>query len=150
MRAWRIGLAVAGILVGLYGVGRLLVGAGFVNLLILAGWLIGAVILHDAVLAPAVVAVGWTLGRLVKPRARRWLQAFLIASGLVTVIAIWLIARRGTQEPAKAILQQDYLANLTLLLGLIAGVSLLGYLVQVAGDRRRFDRRPKDQLTPPP
>jgi hypothetical protein len=141
MRTWRIGLVVAGMLLGLYGVGRLLVGTGFVELLLLAGWLVGAVLLHDAVLAPAVVAVGWGLGRVVKPRARRWLQGFLIASGLVTVVAIWLIARRGTQEPAKAILQQDYLANLTLLLGLIAGVSLLGYLVQVAADRTRVPRR---------
>jgi hypothetical protein len=136
MRAWRIALMTAGIVVGLYGVGRLLVGTGLGGLLILAAWLVGAVVLHDAVLAPAVVGVGWTLGRFVPPRARRWLQAFLVAAGLVTVVAIWLVAREGTQEPAKAILQQDYLANLTLLLGLLAGASLLGYLVQRATSGR--------------
>ena len=140
MKAWRIGLMVAGIVVGLYGVGRLLVGTGFGGLIILALWLIGAVILHDGVLAPAVVGVGWTLGRFVPPRARRWLQAVLVAAGLVTVVGIWLVAREGTQEPAKAILQQDYLANLTLLLGLLAGASLLGYLVQRATSGRARSR----------
>jgi hypothetical protein len=140
MKAWRIGLAVAGVVVGLYGVGHLLVGTGFGSLFVLAGWLVGAVVLHDAVLAPAVVGIGWALGRFVPPRARRWLQAFLVAAGLVTVVAIWLIAREGTQEPQKAILQQNYLANLTLLLGLLAGASLFGYLVQRATSGRARSR----------
>lgn len=137
MRAWRVILVVSGILVGLFGAVQLLAGTPFTNLLILAGWMIGAVVIHDGLIAPAVVAVGWAVGRVVPARGRRYLQAFLIAGGLVTAIAIPLIARRDTQEPSKAILQQNYAANLTVLLGLLAAASLLAYAAQVARDHRR-------------
>ncbi len=135
MRAWRIGLAACGILAGLFGAVQLIVSTPWVNLLILAGWMIGAVVIHDGLIAPLVVSVGWAIGRVVPARARRYLQIFLIAGGLVSAIAIPLIARRGTQEPSKAILQQDYGTNLSVLLGLFAGVSLLAYAAHVARDQ---------------
>jgi hypothetical protein len=135
--AWRIILMTSGVVVGLLGAVQLLVGTPVTNLLVLAGWMIGAVVIHDGVLAPVVVAVGWAVGRVVPARARRYLQAFLVAGGLVTIVAVPLIARRGTQETAKAILQQNYGANLTLLLGLFAAGSLLAYAAQVAADQRR-------------
>ena len=135
MRAWRVVLAVCGVLVGLFGAVQLIVGTPWTNLLILAGWMIGAVLIHDGVIAPVVVSVGWGIGRVVPARARRYLQVFLIAGGLVSAIAIPLIARRGTQEASKAILQQDYGTNLSVLLGLFAGVSLLAYAAHVARDR---------------
>ena len=142
MRAWRVGLAVCGILAGLFGAVQLIVGTSLANLLVLAGLMIGVVVIHDGVIAPVVVSVGWAIGRVVPARARRYLQIFLIAGGLVTAIAIPLIARRGTQEPSKAILQQDYGTNLSVLLGLIAGVSLLAYAAQVAHDQRQAAPQP--------
>ena len=54
---------------------------------------------------------------------------------LVTVIAIPMIYRRGHQPQVKAILQQNFGGNLTVLLGIIAAVSLLLYALQVARDR---------------
>ena len=53
---------------------------------------------------------------------------------MVTVVAVWLIARQGTQPPAKALLLQNYGGNLLLLLGIIAGVTLVAYAVRVARD----------------
>ena len=132
MRAWRIGLATAGILLGVYGVFRLVTNVGFVELLVLATWLIGAVVVHDGILSPLVVSVGWFLSRTVPARARRYLQGFLVVGGLMTIVAIPLILRRDTQPVSKAMLQQSYGGNLTLLLALAAGLSLLLYAVRVA------------------
>ena len=74
MTSWRISLATAGILLGLYGAFRLLTKWGSSTLLVLVAWLIGAVVIHDGLLSPAVVAVGWFLARTVPARARRYLQ----------------------------------------------------------------------------
>ena len=140
MRQWRIILAVAGISLILFGAVRVLVGVPIGQLIVLAAWFIGAVIIHDGVVAPATVAGGWLMARTVPPRARRYLQGFLITGGLVTVFAIPLILRRNTQPASKAILQQNYGGHLTILLGVIAAVSLILYAIHVAHDAQR--RRP--------
>lgn len=132
MKAWRIALATSGVLLGLYGAFRLLTNVGFVELLILAAWLIGAVVIHDGLLSPAVLAVGWFLARRVKPGARRYLQGFLVVAGLLTVIAVPLMLRRDTQPVSKAMLQQDYAGNLGILLALAAALTLLLYAIRVA------------------
>ena len=74
------------------------------------------------------------------PRARRYLQGGLIAAGLVTVVAIPMIAEQGALPASKALLQQNFGGNLTLLLGIVGAVSLLLYAVRVARDGRRTVR----------
>lgn len=136
MRAWRITFATAGILLGLFGAFRLLTQVSFGNLLVLALWLIGAVVVHDGILSPTVVGIGVLLHRIVPVRARRYIQGGLIAGGLITVVAVPLILRSGSGEPqAKAILQQNFTLNLTVLLAVVAAVSLVLYAVRVARDR---------------
>ncbi len=135
MRTWRIVLGIAGIALGLFGIGRLLTQIPPQSLVLVAAWLIGALIIHDGILSPLVVTVGWVLARYVPPRARRYLQAGLIVGGLVTVIAIPMIYLRGSQPASKAILLQNYGGNLTLLLGIVAGASLVAYAIRVAWDR---------------
>lgn len=135
MRTWRIVLGIAGIALGLFGIGRLLTQIPPQSLVLVAAWLIGALIIHDGILSPLVVTVGWVLARYVPPRARRYLQAGLIVGGLVTVIAIPMIYLRGSQPASKAILLQNYGGNLTLLLGIVAGASLVAYAIRVARDQ---------------
>jgi hypothetical protein len=132
----RIGLAVVGIVLVLYGAGRILFSVPPPLLVLLGAWLLGALLIQHGVVSPLVVAVGAALRRTVPDRGRRFLQAGLIVAAMVTVVAIPLILRQGTQPPAKALLLQNYAANLTLLLGLIAGVTLVAYAVRVARDRR--------------
>jgi hypothetical protein len=133
----RIGLAAAGLALGLFGVYRLLTQISPASLLALAVWLAAALVLHDAVLAPVVVGTGWTLRRVVPDRGRRFLQAGLIVAGLITVVAAPMIALRGSQPAVKALLLQDYAANLAILLALVAGILVLAYAVQVRQDRSR-------------
>ncbi len=136
MKIARIGLAALGIILVLYGAGRILFSVPPPLLVVLGAWLVGALVVQHGVVSPLVVAVSAALRRLVPDRGRRFLQVGLIMAGMVTVVAIPLILRQGTQPPAKALLLQDYAVNLAVLLGLIAALTLVGYAVRVARDRR--------------
>ena len=134
MRAARIALGVAGGLLLAFGVFRLVTYLDNADLISLALWLAVAIALHDGVIAPLTVGTGVLLTR-VPPRARRYLQGALIVGALITVIAIPLIDRRGTQPAIKAILLRDYAGNLALLLGLTAAVALAAYAARVLRER---------------
>jgi hypothetical protein len=136
MKAARLILAIAGIVLVLYGAGKIFLSVPPAYLVLLGVWLIGLLLIQHGVISPLVVTVGWGLRRAVPDRGRRFLQAGLILAAMVTVVAIWLIIRRGTQPPVKALLLQNYGGNLLLLLGIIAGVTLIAYAVRVARDRR--------------
>jgi len=135
MLQWRIGLTIAGVLIGVYGAGRLLTEIPTHSLVLLAAWLIGATIIHDGIVSPVVVTVGWLLHRFVPARGRGYLQAGLIMGGLVTIIAIPMIHLRNSQPAVKAILRQNFAGNLTLLLGIIGAGTLVAYAIRVARDQ---------------
>jgi hypothetical protein len=136
VKAWRIILAIAGIALGAFGVLRLATEIPLHNLLILAVWLVAALIIHDAVMEPSVVGVGWLLRRHVPDRGRRYVQIALIMIVLVAVIAIPMIFLRGSQPAEKALLLRNYGTNLIMMIGFIAVISLILYAVRVARDRR--------------
>jgi hypothetical protein len=135
MLRYRIVLGVAGGLLIGFGAFRLATNLDRADLLALALWLAVAVAVHDLVIAPLTVGTGVLLTR-VPTRARRYLQGALIAAALVTVVAIPLIARRGTQTEAKALLLRNYAGNLAILCGLIAAVAIGLYLARTLHDRR--------------
>lgn len=139
MRMARIVLAALGIAGLLYGVARLLTEIPVPSLVALGIWLVAAVVIHDGLLSPAVLAISWAVGRLPR-RGRRFVAGGLVAGAMVTVIALPMIYLRGSQPGVKAILQQNYGAHLLVLLGLIGLASLGAYAVRVARDHR--DRRP--------
>ena len=136
MKIARIALAAAGIVLVLYGAGRILLSVPPAVLVVLGAWMVGALIVQHGVVSPLVVVVGAALRRALPDRGRRFVQAGLMVAGMVTVVAIPLILRQGTQPSAKALLLQNYAANLALLLGLVAVVTLVAYAVRVARDRR--------------
>jgi hypothetical protein len=131
----RLVLGLVGVLVILYGIVNLGVHIPIQTLAWVAVWLIAAVIIHHGVVSPVVIAVSSLLRRLVPDRGRRYLQAALIMAVPVTVIAIPMIYRQGSQPPSKALLLQNFTANLALLLGIIAALCLVGYAMRVARDR---------------
>ena len=127
----RVVIGTAGVLLATFGFFRLVTEIPVRNLLGLALWLGAALILHDAVLSPGIVGVGRLLRR-IPARARTYVQGALIAGGLVTVIALPMIYRAGTQPRAKAILDQDFRANLAILLAVISLAAVVAYLRRVA------------------
>ena len=145
MRIWRIVLAVVGIGTGTYGISQLLTQIPRQTLMLLALWLIAALIIHLGLLSPAIVGVGAALRRYVPDRGRRYLQFGLIRAAMVTVIAVPLIYRAHTQPPAKALLLQDFGINLTVLLAAIGSGTLIAYAVRVARDRSMPNRKPPDE-----
>ncbi len=140
MRRQRIALACSGIALGLFGVFRLLTEIPITSDLLLVGWMIAAVVIHDGVLSPLVLGLGVLLGR-VSPRARRYLQSALVVAGLVTAIALPLIARHGSQPQVKAILQRNYAGNLTIIVSIVGVLALVLYAVRVARDAGNVRRR---------
>lgn len=130
MLKYRIALGVAGGLMLTFGLFRLVTELDPGDLFVLGLWLAAAVVLHDGLVAPITVGTGVALTR-VPPRARRYLQGALLVGALITIVAIPLIWRQGTQPESKAILLRDYAANLTLLLGMTAAVALVLYALRV-------------------
>ena len=145
MRVWRIVLGVVGVGIGTYGISQLLTQIPRQTLMLLALWLIAALIIHLGLLSPAIVGVGAALRRYVPDRGRRYLQFGLIMAAMVTVIAVPLIYRAHTQPPAKALLLQDFGINLTVLLAAIGSGTLIAYAVRVARDRSLPNRQPPDE-----
>ena len=137
MKAWRIILALAGLGLALFGAFRLLTEVPLRSVAFLGVWMLAALVIHDGVLSPLIVTMGWLLRRLVPDRARRFLQIALIVCGLVTVIALPLIYLRGSQPAVKALLLRDYGANLTVIVGIVAVVTLALYAIRVARDRNQ-------------
>lgn len=141
MMRWRLPLGVAGVALLLFGAFRLTTEVPLEMLVVLGMWMIGALIIHDGIVSPLVVAVGVAIAWIVPPRARRYLQFALIVAAMATVIAIPLIYREDTQPRAESLLLQDYSFNLTLLLGIIAALTLAAYAIRVARDSTRRSSR---------
>ncbi len=142
MGFWRLLLGILGLLVLLYGIVNLLIHIPIQTLVWVAVWLIAAVVIHHGLISPIVVSISSLLRRLVPDRGRRYLQAALITAVPVTVIAIPMIYRQGSQPPSKAMLLQNFTANLGLLLGIIAVVTLVLYAIRVARDGSRTRSHP--------
>ena len=134
MGPWRLVLGILGVLVLLYGIVNLGIHIPIQTLAWVAVWLIAAVIIHHGLVSPVVIGVSSLLRRVIPDRGRRYLQAALIMAVPVTVIAIPMIYRQGSQPLSKALLLQNFTANLGLLLGIIAVLCLVGYAIKVARD----------------
>ena len=150
----RLVIGAVGVLVALFGLARLVSQTPGSHLLVLAVWLVGALVLHDAVLSPMIISIGAVLRR-VPARARSYVQGALVAGGIVTIIAIPLMYRAGSQPDVKAILDQNFPANLTVLLALITATAVMSYLLRVVREqqtagpaRARNDRMPEDRASP--
>lgn len=132
----RISLGAVGILGIAYGAWRVLGNASASKPPKLAEWLIGTVFLHDFILVPITLGVGYLLTRTVRPRARRYLQGGLVTAALVTAVAIPLIYRRGKGLPGKTLEVRNYGANLLIILAVIAAVTAAAYAAHVLRAQR--------------
>ena len=136
----RLALGTAGLALIVFGIVRIFENSDRTNPRGLARWLIGAVIIHDGILVPATMLLGFVITHVVKPRMRRYVQGALIASGLITIVAIPLIDRRGSQPAVKALEQQNYGLHLGILIALVFGAALIAYVGQVLLDRRAAEK----------
>jgi hypothetical protein len=128
-----------------YGALRILTDSKDTKPIALLKWLIGSLLVHDLLIAPVVVGIGWLLTRFVPARARTFVQAGLVTGGLVGALGVLLIWRQGKSSARSlALLQQNYAANLLVLLLIIAVVTAGCYLISVSLVSRRNTRPPAD------
>lgn len=133
---WRIVLGALGLGAILYGAIRILQSPAAVNPLDLFLWLLGALILHDGILAPIVTIFGFLMARLVPGRARAYIQGGLIVGALVTTFTVVEIYREGKSRPGNALLEQDYTRHLLIILGIVLVLTVALYVTRVVRDRR--------------
>ncbi|WP_329528334.1 hypothetical protein [Streptomyces sp. NBC_01462] len=98
-------------------------------------WLGGAVVLHDAVIAPLVLLAGLVL---VRGGVRGPVRGALVVAGALTVVALPALLRPG-RTANSSVLPLDYPRNLLIAWVTVATVTAL--LLAVRGFARR--RRPR-------
>lgn len=93
-------------------------------------WLGGAVVLHDALIAPVVLLIGWVL---VRGGVRGPVRGALLVAGALTAVALPVLLRPG--KPANSsVVPLDYPRNWLLALVAVAAVTAL--LLTARGTRR--------------
>jgi hypothetical protein len=80
------------------------------------GFLVVVLALHDGVLLPAFIGVGALVHRFVPGRARAPVQAALIATAAVTVVALPLVLGYGRLADNPSALPRDYPLGLAIVL----------------------------------
>ncbi|WP_306330185.1 hypothetical protein [Streptomyces venezuelae] len=93
-------------------------------------WLAGAVVLHDGVLAPLVLAVGLLIAA--RPARGLWRGALIVA-GSVILVTLPLLVRPG-EPPNPSALPLPYGRNLAIVLGAVGAVTGALYLVRRRGE----------------
>jgi hypothetical protein len=136
---WCVGLL--GLIMLGYGIWRIFDFSNATQPKELAKWMIAALVLHDGILSWLIVGAGWGLRRFVPGRERAYVQGGLITAGLVTIVALPLIYRRGHSQPGQALLERNYLVNLAIIYGAIALVTVTAYLISTSRDRRAAKTR---------
>jgi hypothetical protein len=128
----RIGLAATGVLLGLWGLWKLVHSVDLHGLVRLPLWLGGAVVVDDFVLAPLTIAVGWLVMRWsLRPDAHRTIgvvRTTLLYVGITSLIAIPLLLRQGTGVN-PTVLPRDYLRDWLLLEATIIAAGTVSYLI---------------------
>ena len=138
MSPGRLALGAAGVLAGLYGLLRLW-RTGLDNVLAAGQWLVGGVVVHDALLAPLVVVAGVLAVRLVPAAARAWVAAAAVVVGTLTVTAVPVLGRFGARPDNPTLLPREYVRNWLLLVAAVLVGTALVALVERAR-RGRGDR----------
>lgn len=133
----RLGLGAVGIVAIAFGAIRILTSNQATKPLQLAKWLIAAVILHDAIFAPATVVVGWAVARMVRGRAQAYVLAGLAVAAVTTLIALPLMYRHGKAAPGSTLLTRNYALNLLVLLAVVVLGSAIAFVVTGRATGRR-------------
>jgi hypothetical protein len=103
----RYALGALGVLLGLYGAYVLLTRQDLGQLVSLGLWLAGGLVVHDAILAPVVLALAWTYRSTPAPM-RRAASVALVVVGSLSVLAVPVIGRFGARPDNVTLLDRPY------------------------------------------
>lgn len=140
MRAARIVLVVLGVLVMAFGAYVLVTTVRPNRIWGLATWLLGAVVLHDAVLSPFVVGAGLLLrrtGRSVRVWALVVVQAAVVLGSVLALVVLPEIAAKAHGQKNPTILPFDYGVRLAIVEGTLLVVVVAVLVVGARMSRNR-------------
>lgn len=101
-------------------------------------FVVGLALVHDLVLAPLVVLVGWGVVRLVPARARGAVQAALIASAVVALFAVPFVRGYGRVSTNPSILPRNYAHGTLVVVALVWLAAPVALVIRWRSDRRRY------------
>lgn len=139
MRATRIVLVVLGVLVMAFGAYVLVTTVRPDRIGGLATWLLAAVVLHDAVLSPFVVAVGLLLrrtGRRLGMGVLVVVQAAVVLGSVLALVVLPEIAAKHHGQKNPTVLPFDYTTRLLVVEGVLLAVVVVALVVGVVRARR--------------
>jgi len=134
----RVVLVVVGVLVIAFGAYVMVTTVRPNRIWGLATWLLGAVILHDAILSPFVVAVGLLLrrtGRTLQVWALVVVQAVVVLGSVLALVVLPEIAAKAHGTKNDTVLPFDYGLRLLVVEGVL--VLVVVAVLVVAARRRR-------------
>lgn len=102
----------------------------------LVKWLLGAGLVHDAVIAPSVAALAWLTGRVLPARARTEVRLGLIATAMLTLFTWPLVQGWGRRNTNPSALPLDYARNLGVALVAVWFVVVVSITVRTRSVRR--------------
>ena len=115
--AFWVGLVIGGAVMA-FGIRGVFMNSRATDPIVLAEWVIGADLVHDLLVAPIAIAVGWAVSRMVPLVAKVPVQLGLVATGVVLVVG-WAPLRgygRATVPDNPSVQPLDYTsATLTVL-----------------------------------
>ena len=112
MRSARGGLILIGTVGMAYGAWLLLSRQDLGQIVEVALWLAAAVVIHDGILAPAVLALGWLGGRLLPRAVARGAVTVLVLLGPTVLVAMPVLGRFGAKPDNPTLLDRDYTLGL--------------------------------------
>jgi len=93
-------------------------------------WLVGGVVLHDAILAPVVVVIGFVASRLLPGHFRRSTATAFLIWGTLTVAFLPTLSGQGGKAGNDTILGKPYVLTWIVMTLLLAGYAVGGALLR--------------------
>lgn len=127
MMRLRLLLGALGVGLGLWGA-KLTYDLGLTNFVAAAKWLAGGVVLHDAVIGPAVILVGVAAVRVLRGPLPAPVVVGAVVLGTVTLAVVPMLGRFGALDDNTTLLPRNYLVGWLVFAGLVS-VSVAGALL---------------------
>lgn len=92
-----------------------------------AKWFFGALLVHDALLAPLVFGMGSLVARVAPPPWRKPLAQALVASGIIVIVAFPFVRGYGRSSDNPSVLPNNYALGLAVTLAVVWFAVLAGH-----------------------
>ncbi|SDX79312.1 hypothetical protein SAMN05661080_01223 [Modestobacter sp. DSM 44400] len=133
---WRWLFLLPGLAAVVYGAQGLLGAGGRVPLSSWFTWFLGSALLHDLVIAPVWIGLGWLAARFLHRPARPPVVVAAAVTGMLTLVVLPFVLGYGADPNNPSFLPREYGRNLLLIAAAIWLVAAVWALVAVRRARR--------------